>query len=513
MMRRLDMLKAREILRLKHQAGLSLREIGKACSCGKSTVSEILSRAEKAGINWPIDHFNDKQLMSVLYPPTNSRTSPPEPDMEYIFSEMKKKSVTLMLLWEEYKEKNPDGIMYTQFCERYKNFKKDNKLSMHKEHKAGEEMEVDWAGKTLSYVDTNTGELKTAYIFVAVLPASAYPFVYAYPDTKLENWIDAHVRAYEHFGGVPRVTIPDNTKTAVIKADLFDPVLNKSYNEMARHYRTTIIPARPGRAKDKAGDENMVGNVSRRILAPLRNRQFFSIHEINQAISEELIKFINRSFQKIEGNRRSAYEKIDKPALQPLPAARYEYAQWKEAKVQFNYHVEFEGFFYSVPYTYINSPCSVRATAKTIEIYIGRERIAAHPKNCNTFKRYTTLPEHMPESHKAVSGWSSEQFLSWAEKTGPNTCELVKRILKSREYPIHAYRACMGIMRFSKTYSPEIMERASKEAIDKKTCSYKYFSIILKQEAAKEQQTKPEKIIKHDNLRGSGAYAGGGINA
>lgn len=221
---------------------------------------------------------------------------------------------------------------------------------------------------------------------------------------------------------------------------------------MARHYRTTIIPARPSRPKDKAADENMVGNVSRRILAPLRNMQFFSIHEINQAISEELVKFINRPFQKIEGNRKSAYEKIDKPALQPLPAARYEYAQWKEAKVQFNYHVEFEGFFYSVPYTHINSPCSVRATAKTIEIYVGSIRIAAHPRNYNTFKKYTTLPEHMPEGHKAVSGWSSERFISWAEKTGLNTCELVKRILESREYPVQAYRACMGIMRFSKTY-------------------------------------------------------------
>jgi transposase len=212
--------------------------------------------------------------MSALYPPTDGRTSPPEPDMEYIFSEMKKKSVTLMLLWEEYKEKHPDGIMYTQFCERYKNFKKDNKLSMHKEHKAGEEMEVDWAGNTLSYVDTSTGEIKTAYIFVAVLPASAYPFVYAYPDTKLESWIDAHVRTYEYFGGVPRITIPDNTKTAVVKADFVDPVLNKSYNEMARHYRTTIIPARPGKPKDKAADENMVGNVSRRILAPLLKVSF-----------------------------------------------------------------------------------------------------------------------------------------------------------------------------------------------------------------------------------------------
>jgi transposase len=195
-MRRLDMLKTREILRLKNEVGLSLREIAQACNCGKTTVSEILKRAEKAGITWPIE-ISDKQLMSLLYPPAETRKSPSEPDMEYVFHEMKKKNITLMLLWEEYKEKHPDGIMYTQFCDRYRKFKKDNKISLHKEHKAGEEMEVDWAGDTITYVDTHTGELKPAYLFVAVLPASSYPFVYAYGDTKIANWIDAHVRAYE----------------------------------------------------------------------------------------------------------------------------------------------------------------------------------------------------------------------------------------------------------------------------------------------------------------------------
>ena len=330
---------------------------------------------------------------------------------------------------------------------------------------------------------------------------------------KIPKWIDAHVRAYKYYGGVPKVTIPDNTKTAVIKPDLVDPVLNKSYYEMAMHYRTTIIPARAGKPKDKAADENMVGNVSRRIIAALRNRQFFSIHEINQAISEELVKLINRPFQKMEGNRQSAFEKIDKPFLQPLPATQYEYSEWKETKVQFNYHVDFDGFFYSVHYSRVNSPCSVRATSKTIEIYIGSERIAAHLKNYNTFKRYTTLPEHMPEAHQAVSGWSAERFLSWAEKIGPNTRELIKRILESREYPVQTYRTCMGIMRLGKNYSTEIMESGSREALDKNTCSYKYFGMILKQVAATVSKTPPEKMISHDNIRGSIAFAGGGINA
>ncbi len=506
------MLKAREILRLKHEVGLSLREIARTCSCGKSTVAEVLERAEKARITWPID-YSDMQLMSLLYPPVRSKTSPPEPDLEYIFGEMKKKGVTLMLLWEEYKEQHPDGIMYTQFCDRYKNFKKSNQISMPKEHKAGEEMEVDWAGQTIAYVDRESGEIKPAYLFVAVLPASSYPFAYAYEDTKTANWIDAHVRAYEYFGGVPKVTIPDNTKTAVVKSDLVEPILNKSYQEMARHYRTTIIPARPRKPKDKAADENMVGNVSRRIIATLRNRQFFSLYDINQAIKEELEKFVHRPFQRIEGNRLTAFENIDKPALRPLPAVRYEYSEWKETRVPSNYHVDYDGFFYSVPYSHINQPCSVRATSTTIEIYIDSQRVAAYSRNYNLFKRYTTLPEHMPENHKVISGWNSEQFLSWAEKTGPHTREFIKRILDSQEYPIQNYRTCMGIMRWSKSYPQEVIEAASWEALDKNIYSSKYFSMILKTIAPKATERDIEKIITHDNLRGNNAFLRGGINA
>jgi len=402
-----------------------------------------------------------------------------------------------MLLWEEYKEKHPAGIMYTQFCGRYRKFKKDNKISLHKEHKAGEEMEVDWAGDHISYVKPGTGEIIKASLFVAVLPASAYPFVYAYDNMKMPNWIDAHVRAYTWFGGVPKITIPDNTKTAVIKSDLVDPVLNKSYQEMARHYRTTVIPARAGRPKDKAADENM----------------FFSLYEINQAIAEELEKFIHRPFQKMEGNRKAAFLKIDKPCLQPLPLTRYEYAQWKETKVAFNYHVDYDHFFYSVHYSYVNLPCSIRATSKTIEIYVGHKRVAAYPRNYNTSKRYTTLEEHMPDEHRAVYGWSSDRFLLWADKTGPNTREFIKKVLKSREYPVQSYRACMGIMRLAKGYPLEIMETASREALDKNICSYKYFNLILKQVVSKLSKIEDDKIIQHENVRGSRACAGGGIYA
>ena len=416
-----------------------------------------------------------------------------------------------MLLWEEYKDKHPNGIMYTQFCERYRQFKKHNDIHMHIEHTGGEEVQVDWAGKTIRYVDRETGEIKAAYLFVAVLPASSYPFVYAYDNAKLPNWIDAHVRAYEHFGGVPKVTIPDNTKTAVVMPDLIDPLLNKGYYEMARHYGTTLVPTRAGRPRDKASDENMVGHVTRRIIAALRNRQFFSLNDVNQAIREELFKLIYRPFQKIQGNRLTAFEKIDKPYLQPLPAVRYELADFKETKVQFNYHVEYDGYLYSVDYSYAGQPCSVRATTKTVEIFLGTERIAAHRRNYNSYKRYTTLVEHMPEAHKAVYGWNSERFLTWAEKIGPNTRTLIECVLKSREYPVQTYRACMGIMRLAASYTAEIMEYASQEALAKKTYSYKYLAVIVKQISKGMNAQYSERIIKHDNVRGKGAYAGGGI--
>ncbi|MHB1334879.1 MAG: IS21 family transposase [Candidatus Humimicrobiaceae bacterium] len=506
------MLKAKEILRLKYEADLSLRDIAKAVSCGKTTVSEVLERANKASISYPVD-LSDKQLISLLYPPAQNKNILPEPDMENVFYEMKKKGVTLMLLWEEYKEIHSEGIMYTQFCERYRNFKKACKLTMHIEHKAGQEMQIDWAGQVLKYVDTLAGEIKSTNIFVAVLPASAYPFVYAYSDKKLANYIDAHIRAFEYFGGVPRVLIPDNEKTAVTYPNNTDPILNRSYQDMANHYHAAIVPTRSAKPKDKAADENMVGNTSRRILAPLRNRKFFSLYEINQAIDEQLKKFIARPFAKMEGNRLLAFEKIDKPALQSLPNARYEYCDWKEAKIAFNYHAEYEGFFYSADHSYAGKSCFVRATAKTIEIFVDGIRIATHVRNYNKFSKYLTSPEHMPENHKAVSGWSDYRFISWAEKIGPNTKMFIKEVLESRQYPVQSYRACMSILRFSKD-SEQVMENAAKLALDKKTYSYKYFSIIFKQEMAKAGKGQNASgIIAHENIRGKSAFAGGGINA
>lgn len=507
------MSKVREILRLKFDVGLSLRDIAASCNCGKSTVDDVLKRAREANISWPCD-LKDKELVSLVYPPTKTQNKVIEPDLNYIFNEMKKKHVTLMLLWEEYKRDNPGGLMYTQFCERYRTFKKANQISMHIEHKAGEEMQVDWAGSTIPYTDLSSGMEKKAYIFVSVLPASSYPFAYAYSNMKLPSWIDAHIKAYEFYGGVAKVTIPDNAKTAVKMPDLVDPLLNASYNEMAAHYGTTLVPTRTAKPKDKAADENTVKNISQRIIAALRNHRFFSVYDINEAIKIELKKLIERPFQKIEGNRLSAFLAVDKPALKPLPSTRYEYADWKEAKVGFNYHVEYDGFYYSVHYTYIGEASRIRATLSVIEIFIDGERVAAHKRNFDIYKRYMTLPEHMPESHKIVAGWNSDKYLAWAEKIGPKTKMMIANILESHEYHIQTYRACMGIMKLSSGYPSESIEAASQEAIDKGICNYKYFSMIIKKTAIEPSTDKEEdKIVENTNIRGAKTYAGGGLNA
>lgn len=511
-MRKTNNMKAREILRLKSK-GLTLREIAKSCNCGKTTVSEVLKRAQEAGIDHD-DDLSDKQFMSALYPVRERTNEIPLPDMEYVFKELNKKHVTLMLLWEEYKAVHPDGVMYSQFCQRYRDFKRQNKLELHKEHRAGEEMEVDWAGSTISYEDPISRMKREAFLFVSVLPASHYPFAYAFSDAKSESWIEAHIRAFEYYGGVPRILIPDNTKTAVTKSDLYEPVLNRTYHDMAKHYNTTIIPARSGKPKDKGSDENAVKLISMRIIASVRNNQFFSLHEVNEAVREKLTEICSKRFQKREGNRKEAFLEIDKPELRPLPANRYEYSHFKETSVPFNYHVEFDGYFYSVPYENISNPCTIIATKRTIEVFVGTERIALHERNHNKRKRYRTSHSHMPESHKAVTGFNDDRFISWAAKYGANTKAYIEYVLSTSEYSVQSYRTCMGIMKLAGTCSSDVVESATEEALKRNAYSSKYFKMILKQKENEfKKRTRPEKVVVHENIRGAGSFEGGGINA
>jgi len=510
--KRLDMGKAKEILRLR-EMGLSIRDIAASARCGKSSVAETIKRADAASVRYA-DGYTETELEGKLFPEkTDTGASDDEPDVSYLLVELGKKHVTRQLLWEEYKAEHPNGLMYTQFCERIRDALKADEIDYHKPHKAGEECEVDWAGTKIPYYDEAAKSFRDASMFVAVLPASNYPFAYAYPDEQTVCWIDAHVRTFQFYGGTPRILVPDCTKTSVTKTDLFDPVLSKTYYDMASHYDIMIVPARAYHPKDKNLAENAVQNASRRIIAALRNENFTSVEQINKSVREKLMEFIQRPFKKMEGCRRSAFEEIDKPALRPLPATRYELAMYASAKIGINYHVEHDGFFYSVPHENRGRECSVRATKNTIEVFVAGERVCAHARNYDKRNRYATLPEHLPENHRAVSEWNDERFLSWAGKYGPNTASYIKALLDSTEYSVQAYRSCMGVMRQAKGATREAVEAASAIALGKGLFSSKYFETAMRLAGNAHAEPKPAAMAVHGNIRGKAAYEGGGFHA
>jgi transposase len=503
-MRRIEMEKAKEILRLYHQNGLRQREIAGATGCALGTVSNVLAKAKDAGISYPTK-LTAKELGSLLYPPIvrGDGQVKPEPDLVYIHQEMQKKGITLTLLWEEYKTEHPDGLMLTQFCERYREFRKQNKVYMRKNYKAGERLMIDWAGQTMHYTDSKGKEVP-AYIFVATLPSSAYMYVEPFRDMGSKAWTDGHVHALGYFGGTPQIWVPDNTKTAIVKAEYYDPKLNRAYHDMAHHYGAAVVPARSRRPTDKAPVETGVQIAERRIIAKLRNRQFLSFEELRLAVQAELEIVNTKPFQKLDISRRELFLETEQKLLIPLPKTKYEYADFKTAKVAFDYHVQFDQYYYSVPYSYAGKQVEIRATSRMIEIFWGGDRIAVHQRNYEKYTRYSTDPQHMPKKHRIVSEWSPERFISWAAKTGENTKQYIEALLESREHPEQAFKTCAGILRLGDTISKDQMETACRDALHKNIFTYKYFAVMLKNMNACKQEP-----IVHNNLRGSGYYGGG----
>jgi transposase len=500
---------AKEILKLNGQ-GFSLRDIAASVGCGKSVVGETIKRATVVGIHYA-ETLTEEELEKALFPEKSVyRRSADEPDMARVLTELSRKHVTRQLLWEEYKAEHPNGLMYTQFCERIRDARKAEEINYHKIHKAGEECEVDWAGTEIAYWDKISDGWREAFLFVAVLPASMYAYAHAYPNRKTDNWINAHINAFIYFGGTSRILIPDCTKTAVTGVDLFDPVLTKTYQDMAAHYDITIVPARSYHARDKNCVENSVGNVSRRIIAALRDERFTSVNEINAAVAEKLEAFNTRPFKKLPGCRRTAYEQTDKPMLRPLPQAQYETASFKICKIGINYHVEFEKFFYSTPYPYRGLECTIRGTRSIVEVYVRGELICAHIRHYEG-DRYVTDPGHLPENHKAVSEWNDERFIEQAKGYGDKTEEFITALLASTQYPVHAYRACMGVFRQAAGLAPEIVEAASVIAIENRYLSSKYFGLAVKQAAFASKNPVSVRVVEHSNIRGAASFARGGI--
>lgn len=505
----MTMRKIREILRLRLELKRSHREIANSVGVGRTTVQECLGRAERAGLGWPLPaELTDAELERRLYPPANGIDNRPEPDWAEICRELKKKGVTRQLLWLEYKESYPDGYQYSRFCDRLRDFQKSLDPVMRLDHKAGERLFVDWAGVTADIIDPKTGEVWAAQIFVATLGASNYTFAVAKASQKLRDWIDAHIAALEYFGGVAEAIVPDNTKTGVTKPSYYDPELNRTYADFARHYDTAILPARVLKPRDKAKVEAAVQNVERWVLAPLRHRQFFSLSELNEAIAERLEWLNKRSFQKLDGSRKSLFEQIEKSALQPLPERRYEYAEWKKATVHKDYHVELERHYYSVPYRYIGRKVELRYTHRTVEIFLGGKRIAAHRRN-QARGRHSTVLAHMPENHRQYRDWSPERFKRWARRYGPNTEAFVTALLAAGEHPVQGYRRCFGILRLQKLYGSQRLDAACARALAGNLLTYHSDESILKTGLDK-APAKPKQpslpALEHKNVRGPDYY-------
>ena len=513
------MRKIKEVFRLKWEHNLSNRQIAKSCSISHSTAREYLVRAEQAGLSWPLSpDLDDAVLENLLFPP--AQHIPQERrqmlPMDYIHRELKRKSVTLQLIWYEYRQANPEGYQYSQFCELYRRWVKKLDVCLRQDHRAGEKLFIDYAGQTVPITDPATGKVKEAYIFLATLGASNYTFAKASLAQDLLSWVKAHVDAFEFFGGVPQILVPDNLKVGVTNPCRYEPDINPTYQDLAQHYGTTVIPARAGKPRDKAKVESAVLVAERWILAALRNHAFFSLAELNKAILDDKLRdFNNRKFQKLDTTRRALFETVDKPALKPLPERPFEYAEWKKARVNIDYHIEVDRHYYSVPYQLVKEQVDVRLTASTIEVLFKNRRVASHARSYRK-GGFVTLPEHMPQSHQKHLEWTPSRIIKWAGENGPNTQKLITHILENRPHPEQGFRSCLGIMRLAKRYSDERLEAACIRATIIKGYSYKNVESILKNGLDKQpllfgQTPKQTKPVNHPNIRGKQYYLKRGI--
>jgi len=511
------MRKIKEVLRLKHELGLGQRQIARSCSIGLGTVHDYLTRAERSGLTWPLpDGWEEAEVEAALFgnPPVGTRQ--PEhalPDFAAIHEQRQQhRHLTLQLLWEEYRAANPEGYQYSRFCHLYQRWRGKRDVVMRQEHKAGQKMFVDWAGPTMPIYSRTSEEVKQAHLFVAVLGASAYTYAEATADEQLMNWLSVHMRAFEFFGGVTQLIVPDNTKTGVTRACRYDPDLNPTYQEMAIHYGVGVVPARPYKPRDKAKVENGVLLVERWIIAALRNHRFFSIEELNQAIRELLIKLNQRKFRKREGTRASLFAALDQPALSPLPAERFDLSEWSKARVNIDYHVTYDSNFYSVPYHLVQEVVEIRAMPTTIEIFRKGQRVASHLRSRGT-NQAVTQNEHRPKSHQEYLAWPPSRLVSWAGTIGPHTARMVEKLMADKPHPEMGYRACLGVMRLAKKYSNQRLEAANQRALLTGACRFKSIESILKNSLDLQpleplpDSTPPS---PHDNIRGASYFDQGG---
>ena len=508
---KLTMRHIEEILRLKHQNQLSIREIARSCGLPTSTVGDYLKRAEAAGMGWPLpEGQNEKELLGQLlaHPPEKAGGSLALPDWPGLHQELSRKGVTLLLLWQEYRQAQPEGYGYSRFCELYQRCADTLDPVLRQVHEPGEKMFVDWAGQTIRLHNGLDGSLCAAHLFVAVLGASNKTYVEAFANEQLSAWITAHCHAWSFFQGVCRVTVPDNLKTGVTRACRYEALLHRTYQELAEHYGTVIIPARKEKPRDKAKVEGGVLIAERQILAALRDQRFFAVGEVNQAMAPLLAKLNEQPFQKLEGSRNSWFETLERGQLLPLPTTPFVLGTWSQAKVNIDYHVAVENHFYSAPYQLIHQQVDVRVTEHTVEFFQHGQRVAAHRRSALP-GRPTTLEEHRPKSHQKHLQWTPSRILEWVGTIGPECVRVVERIMAERPHPEQGYRSALGIIRLAKAVGHPRMEAACRRALHFDTCSYTSLKSIL-QKNLEAQPLEPELPLSsptHENLRGSPYYA------
>jgi transposase len=479
---------------------------------GYGTVVELLRRASAAGLSWEgLGSRDDEELEAQLYPPVKRTEEPQPPDFSWACLEMKKKGVTLRLLWEEYRSQYPNGYGYSWFCDEYRSFAREQNVVLRQHYKAGEQMQVDWAGQTVPIRDRETGEERPAYVFVACLSASQLTYCEACLSQKVEDWVAAHVRALEYFGGVPEIVVPDNTKTAITKACRYEPEENPTYAELAQHYGMAVIPTRVRKPRDKAKVENAVLQVERGVLAPLRNVTFFAVADLNLQIGERRESLNNRDRSDLGMSRRELFEKTERATLRPLPAERFQVSEQKKVRVGPDYHVEFDRHYYSVPYQLARQELYLKATGQIVELFNKGRSVAQHVR---VYKPgHSTIGEHMPKAHQEFLSWTPKRLVSWARKSGAATSQMAEQILGSRLHPQQGFRACLGLIRLGKKYGDERLEAACSRALQIKDATYKSVQSILQkgldQRPSPEEGPTPSTSLAHANVRGAAYYAGG----
>lgn len=502
---RLPMRKIRDVLRLS-SAGMSKRKIAASLGVSATAARDLIWRAQRAGLSWPLPQgVTDEALERRLYPPATAAAKDrrPQPNWAAVSRELRRSGVTLQLLWEEHRAAFPDGYGYSRYCELYRAWEVRLSPTMRQSHVAGERMFVDYAGTTLEVIDASTGEARTAQLFVAALGASSYTYAEASWTQGLSDWIGSHTRAFAFIGGVTAMVVSDNLRSGITKACFYEPAVNRAYAEMAAHYDTAIVPARPYRARDKAKVEVAVQITTRFIIAKLRNRQFFSLAALNATIAELVAQINNRVSRHLGASRRALFEDLERSALKPLPAEPYVFAEWKECRVGLDYHVEIEKHYYSVPHQLLREKVWARITARTVEVFYRGKRVATHMRSSSN-RKHTTVREHMPSSHRRYADWTPERLRRQAGQIGRHTSALVEIILRERSHPEQGFRACVGILRLAKTYGRERLEAACSRALEIGARSYSSVNSILKNNLDRRRPAMPADgpAIAHDNIRG-----------